>query len=125
MKIQEIELTQKEYPEKLRKIKNPPKKLYVLGDVSLLQKTSVAIVGSRKASSYGKKYASLFSNTISYSNIPVVSGLALGIDSITHQSAMEEKRKNNSGSCFWIFLHLSRRKYTLISSNIRKWWVHS
>ncbi len=86
-------MTDKKYPEKLRTIKNPPQKLYVMGDANLLNKQSIAIVGSRDASEYGKKYAALFSNSIAHSNIAVVSGLAVGIDSIAHQNAMKEKGK--------------------------------
>lgn len=59
----------------------------------MLNKPSIAIVGSRKASNYGKKYAALFSNSISGSNIAVVSGLAVGIDSVAHQYAMQENGK--------------------------------
>lgn len=51
------------------------------------------MVGSRDASDYGKKYTALFSNSIASSNITVVSGLAVGIDSIAHQNAMKEKGK--------------------------------
>ena len=64
-----------------------------MGDETLLNRPSIAIVGSRDASDYGKKYAALFSNSIANSNVTVVSGLALGIDSIAHQYAMEKKGK--------------------------------
>ncbi len=92
-KIQQIKYTDKRYPETLKKIKNPPQKLYVIGDATLLNKQSIAIVGSRKASEYGKKYTALFSNNIANSNIAVVSGLALGIDSMAHKYSMEEQGK--------------------------------
>ena len=92
-KIQQIKYTDNEYPEKLKKIKNPPQTLYVVGDATLLNKQSIAIVGSRDASEYGKKYTALFSSSISNSNIAVVSGLALGIDAVAHKYAMEKQGK--------------------------------
>ncbi len=64
-----------------------------MGDVSLLNKQSIAIVGSRDASEYGKKYAALFSSSIANSNVAVVSGLALGIDAIAHEYSMEKQGK--------------------------------
>ncbi len=92
-KIKEIQQGDKDYPEKLKHIKNAPKKLYVMGNSALLNKPSIAIVGSRKASDYGKKYTALFANRIACSNICVVSGLALGIDKVAHKSAMQEEGK--------------------------------
>ncbi len=92
-KIQQIKYKDEEYPEKLRKIKNPPQTLYVVGDATLLNKQSIAIVGSRDASEYGKKYTALFSSSIANSNIAVVSGLALGIDTTAHKYAIEKQGK--------------------------------
>ena len=63
------------------------------GNIELLQKPSIAIVGSRDATTYGKKYASQFASSIARSNITVVSGLAIGIDSIAHESSIEEVGK--------------------------------
>lgn len=49
------------FPEKLRNIKKPPKQLYYKGNINLLNKISIAIIGSRCASEYGMEMASKFS----------------------------------------------------------------
>ena len=93
IEIKEILLEDKEYPEKLRQISNPPTKLYVIGNVELLKNPSIAIVGSRDASEYGKKYASHFASNIAKSNITIISGLANGIDTIAHKASIKEEGK--------------------------------
>jgi DNA processing protein len=92
-KIYEIEDTDELYPEKLLKISKYPQKLYVMGNVKLLNNKCVAMVGSRDNTSYGEYYASKFSNALSKAGITVVSGLAIGIDRICHENSMYEKGK--------------------------------
>ena len=60
MKIQEIKINDKAYPESLKKIKNPPKKLYVIGNIELLNRKGIAIVGSRNCTKEGTKNARVF-----------------------------------------------------------------
>ncbi len=91
MKI--IKKADKIYPEKLLKIQNPPDELYVEGNMDLLSQNSIAIVGSRLATEYGKKCAKLFSSQLSEQGFTIVSGLAVGIDSIAHTYSMEKKGK--------------------------------
>lgn len=93
IKIKEILNTNKEYPEKLKEIYKPPSKLYALGNTELLQNPSIAIVGSRDSTEYGKKYAYQFASSIACSNITVVSGLAIGIDTYAHKGSIEEVGK--------------------------------
>ena len=88
MKI--IKKDDKNYPERLLQIKDPPKELYVLGSEELLNNNSIAIVGTRKCTEYGEKYTKLFAKKISESGITVISGLAVGIDTIAHINSMEE-----------------------------------
>ena len=88
-----IKSTDEEYPNKLLGIENHPKKLYVLGNYKLLKKDSIAIVGSRKCTPYGAKYAKEFANIISKNDICVVSGMAIGIDREAHKGAIKEKGK--------------------------------
>ncbi len=78
------------YPERLKKIKNAPAQLYVEGNYELLKADSIAIVGTRKCTSYGKKYAAKFAKELSQKGICVVSGLAIGIDTIAHINSMQE-----------------------------------
>ena len=91
MKI--IEKEDKNYPEKLLKIKNPPQKIYIEGNENLLNKEIIAIVGSRMATEYGKKCAKLFASELSKQGFTIISGLAVGIDTIAHIYSMEEVGK--------------------------------
>ena len=88
MKIEEIKIESKLYPEQLRNIYNPPKKLYFLGKhKELLKQNGIAIVGSRKATEYGKKVAMKLSEELSKYGINIISGLALGIDTYAHTAS--------------------------------------
>lgn len=76
----EVEINNKIYPDKLRKIKNPPRKLYMRGNYDLLNSNSIAVVGSRECTSYGFREAYEYSKELSKQGICIVSGLAEGID---------------------------------------------
>lgn len=76
------------YPKELLKLKSPPLNLYVEGNFELLNKEIIAIVGSRNCSEYGWKQEKKFSTALSQNGICIISGLAIGIDSISHISAM-------------------------------------
>jgi len=84
MIIEEICMESEDYPEQLRNIYDLPVKLYVLGNKELLKQKSIAIVGSRDATEYGKKVALQFSKELSDCGINIISGLALGIDTCAH-----------------------------------------
>ena len=88
MRIKEICINSKDYPERLRNIYDPPKKLYVLGNFKRLREKSIAIVGSRNATEYGKKVAFQISQELTKENINIVSGLAIGIDTYAHLGAI-------------------------------------
>ncbi len=81
----------KNYPEKLRYIENSPKILYAIGDLSLLETKSVAIVGARKHSDYGANAVEYIVNALENKNVTVISGLAYGIDALSHRHSI----KNN------------------------------
>ena len=72
-------------------IKNHPKKLYAIGNIELLQNKSLAIVGTRENTEYGAEYAKKFAGKISKTGITIISGLAVGIDTIAHKNAMKNK----------------------------------
>lgn len=55
MEYRIIELNDDKYPQRLKKITNFPKKIYAIGNIDLLNKKSIAIVGSREADNYRKK----------------------------------------------------------------------
>ena len=89
MKIQEINLGELDYPYLLSQIYSPPKKLYVLGNAQILREKSIAIVGCRNASNYGKSVARDLAYNLGKENIITVSGLARGIDTYCHIGSVE------------------------------------
>lgn len=78
------------FPDSLRNIDEPPYVLFCKGNTALLNKNCLAIIGTRKVSSYGKRVATDFAKILC-ENFVIVSGLAYGIDSIAHEAAL----KNN------------------------------
>ena len=90
-KINIISIDDKEYPTLLSNIYNPPICLYIRGESTILNMSSIAIVGCRDASNYGKKIAEEFSYYLSKSGLNIVSGLALGIDSCAHLGTIKAK----------------------------------
>lgn len=84
-----ITLDDPEYPESLRGISDPPLVLYIKGKIQEQDRLSVAIVGSRASSSYGKDACYLFSSGLAKLGITIVSGLARGIDTISHKACLE------------------------------------
>ena len=81
------------YPSKLKEIKNIPKKLFLRGNIELLENNLIAIVGSRECTSYGFYSAYEFAKELSKKGICVISGLAQGIDTAAHLGAMHLKGK--------------------------------
>jgi len=77
------------YPPLLRHIHHPPPLLYVKGRLDPADEWSVAIVGTRRASAYGKEVARRLAFDLAASRITIVSGLARGIDGQAHQAAVE------------------------------------
>lgn len=111
MKITEIKSDNKNYPSQLLEIVDYPKMLYVLGNISLLnKKTILGIVGSRNCSEYGRNIATSFANELAKQDITIISGLAIGIDTAAHIGSVVQKRKNNCCFRMWIKSYLSRRK---------------
>ena len=86
-----VALGDTEYPELLLQIPDPPPLLYVKGDCLLLNRFSIAIVGSRNATAQGMTNAEEFSRALSDAGITIVSGLALGIDAAAHRGGIAGK----------------------------------
>ncbi len=76
------------YPTLLREIADPPLVLYAKGNPELLSRPSIAVVGARAATIYGKKMAENFAAALARVGLTVTSGLALGIDTCAHQGAL-------------------------------------
>lgn len=77
-----------DYPPQLREIASPPLVLYVVGDASALSKPGVALVGTRKATAYGRETAKTFAAGLARAGWAVFSGLALGVDAAAHEGAL-------------------------------------
>ena len=94
LKIKEIFIEDKEYPKSLKKIYDPPKKLYCLGNISLLNnKKKIAIIGCREYSEYGRKIGLEFSYQLAKKGIVIVSGGARGIDSFSHIGCIKARKE--------------------------------
>lgn len=79
----------KDYPEKLKVISDPPLVLYTRGDVSLLNKKSISMVGTRKPTTYGRIVCEKFAKELSGAGLVTISGLAYGIDTIVAEKTLE------------------------------------
>ena len=86
--MREIKLEDKEYPENLRLIKDAPKRLYIAGNIDNLYTQCISVIGSRACTEYGEKWCEKFVKTLVKYNITIVSGMAIGIDSIAHNAAI-------------------------------------
>lgn len=91
--IKIIRIEDNEYPNQLKKIKNPPKQLYVRGRIENLKETGIAIVGTRNCSSYGRRVCNNFTKNLVGYNFNIISGLANGIDTCAHRSCIEAEGK--------------------------------
>lgn len=76
-----------EIPLSLKTIQKPPKELFAIGNLALLEKPKVAIVGSRNATFYSKDMAFKIAKSLSNTGVVVVSGGAIGIDTQAHKGA--------------------------------------
>ena len=93
-KVIKVNMNSRYYPERLRNIDDPPKELYCLGNLELLNyKNNIAMIGSRNCSSYGERAAKDFAYNLAKEGICIVSGLAKGIDSFSHIGALNAKGK--------------------------------
>lgn len=85
-----VTIADEDYPPLLREIYDPPISLYVQGDLSLLVNTPcLAVVGSRRCSTYGVNAANSLSRALAEQGVTIVSGLARGIDAAAHRGALE------------------------------------
>jgi len=87
-KIKILHLQDKDYPENLKHIYQPPSTIYVRGELLPEDSIAVAIVGSRRATYYGLKNAQELGCKLASCGVTVVSGLARGIDTAAHKGAL-------------------------------------
>jgi DNA processing protein len=89
MKINSISPQKHKYLQIIDTIAKVPKTLYFIGDLPSERRPTVAIVGTRKPTAYGKEVTYQLAYNLAKKGVIVVSGLALGIDSIAHRAALD------------------------------------
>jgi DNA processing protein len=87
-----ITMEEPEYPANLREIFDPPFVVYGAGRPDVLEEPSIAVVGARRPTPYGRAAAEKLARDLASSGLVVVSGLARGIDSIAHWGALDSGR---------------------------------
>jgi DNA processing protein len=88
-KIKVTTLFDDDYPQNLKNIYDAPVILFYYGNLNESDRYSISIVGTRTPSDYGRKVCKEISKELAKKGIPVISGLAIGIDSIAHNSCLE------------------------------------
>lgn len=84
-----VSINDENYPNSLKNIYDPPILLYLKGNIDLIYKKSISIIGCRLCSSYGKVVTKKFAYNLAKKNITIISGLARGIDTYAHIGALE------------------------------------
>ena len=84
------------YPDKLRYIHNPPYSIYFKGSLPDGHRQAVAIVGARRCSEYGRSMAEKLGEQLAKYDIPVISGMAIGVDAYGHVGALRGKGKTSA-----------------------------
>jgi DNA processing protein len=85
-----LSLADERYPKLLRETYDPPIVIYCLGDdASVFSQPAIAMVGSRRCSTYGRNVAEKLSRELAERGVTIVSGLARGVDSAAHRGALE------------------------------------
>ena len=87
--IQLVTFFDPEYPQQLKRVYDSPIFLFRSGDYSPADERAVAIVGTRTPSEYGRDAAASLARSLAGHGITIVSGLAMGIDTVAHQSALQ------------------------------------
>ncbi len=88
-----IHVENKEFPNKLKQLSDGPKAIYVRGNLPKEETISIAIVGVRECSHYGRELSRYFARELASNGVQIISGLARGIDSYAHLGALETKSK--------------------------------
>lgn len=86
--IRFFKIDDKEYPKNLKSIDNPPIVLYIKGEILPRDYLSIAVVGTRNVTCYGREVTERLVQDLVFSGLTIISGLARGIDSIAHRVAL-------------------------------------
>jgi len=90
-KIKIITIKDENYPKLLKEIYDPPAILYVKGELKKEEKYPLAVVGTRKMTFYGREVTEQIVKDLANAGLTIISGLALGIDSVAHKTTLKEK----------------------------------
>ena len=93
LNIQTVSFFEKSYPKLLKQISSPPILLYLKGNASLMNEKCLAVVGTRTPSSFGRTNVEMLVPKICEAGLVVVSGLAQGIDALTHTATLKASGK--------------------------------
>lgn len=91
--IKAITFVSKDYPQDFLNYDHYPICLYALGDISLLKTFSVAIVGTRKITKYGKYVTEKLTRELTQNGVTIISGMAIGVDSVAHNTCLDNNGK--------------------------------
>ena len=89
LQIRAVTLLDDEYPASLRQVADPPPVIFVRGVLDARDDLAVAIVGTRRATAYGRAVAERLASELAAAGVTVVSGLAKGVDTAAHQAAVD------------------------------------
>ncbi len=87
--VRALTFRDEDYPARLKEIYDYPPIIYVRGSLTTADEWCLAVVGTRRATAYGRQVTEEIISDLARNNITIVSGLARGIDSIAHQTALE------------------------------------
>jgi DNA processing protein len=87
--VRTLRFEDKEYPSNLKEIHNPPPVLYIIGKLLSEDDNAIAVVGSRRCTEYGRRVTGDLAGKLAEAGVTIVSGLALGIDTIAHKEAVK------------------------------------
>jgi DNA processing protein len=90
-KVGMITINCEAYPPQLKEIDSAPPVLYIRGEKEILANKSIAVVGSRKSTDYGRRVTENLCRDLVRAGLAIVSGLALGIDGIAHQATLDNE----------------------------------
>ena len=87
--MRELRRNEPEYPQRLHELRSPPERIWARGDLALLDRPCVAIVGTRRATEYAERITAELARTLARAGASVISGLARGVDAAAHRGALE------------------------------------
>ena len=119
-----ITLMDEDYPANLRRIADPPSVLYVKGDLLPTDELALAVVGTRKATRYGRDAAHRMSLWLAKNDVTIVSGLAQGIDAAAHQGALDANGRTIAVLGCGIDQIYPQENEKLAHDIMRKWCVN-